>query len=195
MLDWNQKVLTQDGPISLKEMATTFADNKIPKDYHNRLYTARPKTSRFIIQQAKSFWVDVKKKFFLLNERGEWKPMEGLYFHGSTEVIFKTHFFASDLMKKCGKRVNEIVVKSNPLQQLLIIGPQKLRWSPVNSFEGIGQTFAVMKNPEIDRAEYMGTVKSYTSTQFVSVIAKGSMGVCVEPGIVAFSGVSIGNNT
>ena len=192
MLDWNQKVLTQEGPISLKEMATTFS-GKIPKDYHNRPYTAQPKTDRRIIQQAKSFWIDVKREFLLLNERGEWKPMEGLYFHGSTEVIFKTHFFASDLMKKCGKRVNEIVIKSNPLQQILIIGSQKLKWSPVNSFQGIGQTFAVIKNPEIDRAEYMGSVKSYTSTQFVSVIAKDSMGVCLDPGIVAFSGVSRGN--
>ena len=185
MLDWSNKLITDQGAISLKELATTHSDKTV-KDYHNRWFTSQIKTDKRFVIQSKNFRIVPKTPLRVKNEMGEWKPLEYLYFHGSTEYVFKIHFFAPNL-KKNGGCSNEIVVRCIPSQKILVYGGRTLKWKNLAEFAGISKEHVKLRNEHLHYAEYMGTVKTNYRTQLVSVKAKDSIGVCLEPGIVVLS--------
>jgi hypothetical protein len=186
VLDWSNKLITDQGVMTLKDLATTYC-GKTVKDYHNRWFTSQIKTDKRFVAQAANFRIVPEVELRVKNERGDWMPLEYLYFHGSTEYIFKVHFFAPNLKQNSSATTNEFVVRCLPRQMFLVYGGSTLKWKKVSEFAGISKENIKLRNDNLHYAEYMGAVKTNYRTQLVSVQAKDSLGVCLEPGIVALS--------
>lgn len=186
MLDWSNKILTDRGIMTLKEIATTYS-GKTVKDYHNRWFTSQIKTDKRFVSQAKNFRISPNIDMRVKNEHGEWVPLEYLYFHGSTEYIFKVYFFTPNLKNNSSFNNNEFIIRCLPRQMFLVYGSSTLKWKKLSQFNGISKEYMKLHNEHLHYSEYMGTVKTNCRTQLVSIKATDSLGVCLDPGIVVLS--------
>lgn len=186
MLDWTNYIRTDKGNFTIKQLATKYSDMKTI-DYQNRQYTAQIKTDRRYVKQAKNFRIVPNEEFLVQNENGDWKKLEYIYFFGSTEYVFKIHFYIPEYKKYRTYGNNDAVVPCLPRQMFLTYSGGKLTWKNLPMFEGISKEFVKVRHEHLHYAEYMGVIKNFKKSQLVSVKAEDSLGVCLESGIVALS--------
>jgi len=185
VLTFNNKLITNKGSISIKDLATKYSGLR-SVNLNNRWYTAKIKTDYRIVAQAKNFQIVPKEKFLVMNEKGEWKKLNYIYFYGSSGYYFNVQFFTPNLINKKPFKTNQYSLKCHLRQRILVFHGDKLKWKRIPELNEIGKEYIRLKSDvdELYYGEYMGIYKVNYNVQLASIHAEDSVGVCIEPGIV-----------
>ena len=136
MLDWVNRIQTDVGVFSLKDIATKFSGYTV-KDFHNRYFSSEIKTDRRFIAQAKQYQIKPLEDFKVINEYGCWASIDYIYFFGSTDVIFESRFHVPNLPKITNQKTCKFGIKATLAQNFLVSGDSKLVWKKIQDFNGI----------------------------------------------------------
>lgn len=189
MIEWNTKLKTSEGDVSIKDIATKYSGND-SGDFRYSQFTAQTKTDRRIVASPTHSWIYPESDIFVMNEMEDWVRLKGLYFHKPHQIGFETWYSRKNPKK------NRFSITTDPSQKFLCMGSSKLVWKSCNDLlkEGLGvdkgvNYFKSLKEETICY-EYFGTLKKFDPRmKFFSVHADISYGVCTSEGIV------LGSNT